>query len=459
MKMRFNISVLILTLPLLLLSCGRVKKGAMVPAKIDLPERFSIYSEEPAGPDRWWTNFEAPELDRLIGEALSASFTIKEAWARLRQVEASAVQAGSSFYPDLNLTVDASSARSPGQSANSYSLALAGSYELDLWGRVRSQNEAARLNLFASREDLNAAAMTLTAGIAERWIDIIARRQEKALLQKQLQANKTSLELIELRFENSMASALDVFQQREAVAKIEASIPQVEAREQLLLHELALLMGKAPGQPIDISYERLPAVGDLPAAGIPADLLAARPDIRTAGLRLYAARWQVREARANRLPAIRLTAKAGYGAEKMKDIFDNWLTNLAANLTAPIFEGKRLSSEVDRTKAVEDERLTAYRRTVLGAIKDVEDAIVGEEKQKEQIKAVERQLLFARKALDEARERYMRGLNDYLPVLTEQASVNTLERDLLQRSRDLVLIRISLYRALGGRWMDELKKS
>ncbi len=455
MKRQSNILLLTIVIPLMLScsSAGGTKQGQ---AEITLPESYSLYSEERANMDRWWKAFGEPELDGLIDEAFSGSFTLQEAWARLRQAEATAVQAGSARFPGLDLTADASNARSSGQSTDSYSLGLASSYEVDLWGRVRSEDEAARSSASASREDLYAAAMTLTARITDSWISIITQRKEKALLEKQLQTNRTFLELIQLRFRNSLASALDVFQQKEAVARIEAAIPQVEEHEQLLIHELALLLGKAPQVPIDIGASELPVVEELPPTGLPADLLAARPDIRAAGMRLHAARWNVERARANRLPALRLTAKAGYGADKAGDIFDNWLTNLAANLTTPIFDGKRLRAEVDRTKAVEDERLSAYRRTVLTALKEVEDAIVSEEKLKQQTGAIGHQLLTARKALNEARERYMKGLNDYLPVLTETTSVQTLERDLIRKERDLISNRISLYRALGGSWMSKL---
>lgn len=457
MKKRLNILLLAIALPVLLLSCSSASRVKQDQVEITLPERYSLYSEERASLDRWWEQLGEPELDGFIDEAFSGNFTLQEAWARLRQAEATAIQARSAHFPALDLTADASNARSSGQSTNSYSLGLASSYEVDLWGRVRSGDEAAKFNASASREDLYTAAMTLSAQIADSWINIITQRKEKALLEKQLQTNRIFLELIELRFRNSLASALDVFQQKESVAQIEVAIPQIEASEQLLTHELALLLGKAPQMPLDITVDELPDLDDLPPTGLPADLLAARPDIRAAGMRLYAARWDVETARANRLPAIRLAAKAGYSADKVSDIFDNWLANLAANLTAPIFNGNRLRAEVDRTKAVEDERLANYRGTVLTALKEVEDAIVSEEKLKQQIKALRQQLLIARKALNEARERYMRGLNDYLPVLAETRSVQNLERDIIRKERDLLSNRISLYRALGGSWMDGIK--
>jgi multidrug efflux system outer membrane protein len=309
----------------------------------------------------------------------------------------------------------------------------------------------------ANREDLNTAAMSLAAEVTQRWANIISQRMQKRLLEKQLETNRIYLELVELRFRKAMVSALDVYQQKQVVERIKAEIPLVEAEEQLLLHELALLLGKPPRARLRISRDSLPVPDQVPSTGLPADLLAARPDVRAAGSRLRAADWQVSAARANRLPAIRLTGRAIYSAGDLDLLFDNWLLSLAGNLAAPIFTGRRLTAEVERTKAVVDERVWAYKRTVLTAVKEVEDALIREEKQRQHIEAVKLQIDAARKALNEAGERYLKGLNDYLPVLTQIVSVQDLERNLIRRQAELVVARVSLFRALGGTWMNELQ--
>ncbi|MEN8753352.1 MAG: TolC family protein, partial [Desulfobacterales bacterium] len=287
-------------------------------------------------------------------------------------------------------------------------------------------------------------------------VNIIAQRMQKRLLEHQLQTNLTFLELIELRFHMAMVSALDVYQQKQVVEDIKAEIPLVEAREQLLRHELALLLGKLPKTMLNISREELPKPIEIPATGLPADLLSSRPDLRAAGMRLWAADWQVAAARADRLPAISLTAQARYGEADADVLFDNWLLSLAGNLTAPIFDGKRRAAEVDRSLAVVDEKLSAYRQTVLTAIKEVEDALVNESKQREHINGLEKVTATARKALKEAGNRYRKGLTDYLPVLTQLLTVQGLERNLIQQQANLLGVRISLYRALGGTWTESL---
>ena len=173
-------------------------------------------------------------------------------------------------------------------------------------------------------------------------------------------------------------------------------------------------------------------------------------------MRLKAADWQVAAARANRLPAISLTATAQYGKGDMDALFDNWLLSLAGNLTAPIFDGGRRAAEVNRRQAIVDENLSAYRQAVLTALKDVENALISEAKQREHIRALENVLITARKALEQAGIRYRNGVTDYLPVLTQLLAVQGLERNLIRQRANLLSARVSLYRSLGGTWTDSL---
>ena len=462
--MKNHVNRFILTIILLLVtSCAPFKPLDRQSPEGELPRSFSLYTSESEPEARWWEEFNDPDLNVLITEALSDNFTLKEAWSRLVQTRALAVQAGAALYPDLTGIADADYARQRSDNGSrktvsneDYSLGVISSYELDLWGRIRAGRESALLEVTAAREDLNTAAMTLAAEVANRWVNIISQRMQKRLLERQLQTNLTLLELIELRFRMSMVSALDVYQQKQVVEDTMAEIPLVEAEEQVLRHELALLLGKPPGTSLNISRENFPEPAEIPATGLPADLLSSRPDLRRAGMLLQAADWQVAAARANRLPAISLTAGAQYGKGNIDVLFDNWLLSLAGNLTAPIFDGGRRAAEVDLRRALVDENLFAYREAVLTAIKEVEDALVIEVKQREHIRALENVLATARKALEQAGIRYRNGLTDYLPVLTQLLAVQGLERNLIQQQANLVNARVSLYRSLGGTWTDSL---
>ncbi|BBO89440.1 efflux transporter outer membrane subunit [Desulfosarcina ovata] len=444
---------------LMLVSCAPFQPERIPDAPGPLPGTFAIYNAAVDVTLPWWPSLGSPELNRLIDEALSGSFTLKESWARLRQTEALAIQAGAERFPAVTASGSAESTRGRTRTTSntslwreSYLLALAGSYELDFWGRIRSAQEAALLDVSASRADLQTAAMTLTATVADRWLQILSLKRQEKLLREQLQSSQTFLELIELRFRKAMVSALDVYQQKQVVENIRAKIPLIEAETRLLEHELAVLIGRPPRADLELTQAQMPTIGPLPAVGLPADLLAHRPDVREAGLRLRAAGWQVAEARANRLPKLQLGADLQYGPNELDLFFDTWLISLAANLTAPIFDGGRLAAAVDLTRAQEDENLWAYRQAVLTAVKEVEDALESEARQREHIHGLAAVMEAARRGFEEAVQRYRRGLSDYLPVLTQLIAVQDLEQNLIQQQETLVRYRIALHRALGGDW-------
>ncbi len=461
--MRIHLLIAILFLNLTVLAgCSPFKPAVRIFPPEDLPQKFSLYSGENTQDRQWWLNFGAVELNRLIDTGLADNLSLRETWARLAQSRAVAARTGASRYPDLTGSASAGTSRSQSDTraatgAEAFSLGLASSYELDLWGRLQAERQTAALDVAAAREDLNTGAITLAAEIASRWLGIISSRQQKALLEKQLRANETILELVELRFRNAMVSALDVYQQKQLVENVQAEIPLVEEKERLRRHELAVLLGKPPGADLKITADRFPDLPALSAVGLPAGLLSARPDIRAAGRRLEAADWQIAAARANRLPAISLSAQARYGeSDDLDTLFDTWLFNLSASLTAPLLDGGRRKAEVERTRAVVDQKLAAYRDTVLNAVKEVEDALVSEEKQQAHITGLRQIIATAQKALEEASVRYRNGISDYLPVLSQLLSVQSLENKLILRQENRLAIRIALHRALGGAWPTEL---
>ena len=461
MNVHFRYHLFITIIIMWTVSCSPFTPREIPDAAGRLPETYALYNGDADLSTPWWESVGSAELNRLINEALAESFTLKEAWARLQQSRAVAVQAGADGYPYLEgfASTDLTRRRTPSpgggvDGSDTYSLGLFSSYEVDLWGRVRGQREAAQYTLAATGADFQTARITIAAQVADRWVQLLSQQLQKRLLERQLENNLIFLDLIELRFRKAMVSALDVYQQKQVVENVRARIPLVEAQAQLLRHQLAVLLGRPPRAQLGLSQAALPVIGQLPAVGLPADLLASRPDVRAAGMRLKVAQWQVAVARANRLPALQLTAGAQYGASSMDLLFDTWLLNLAADLTAPLFDGGRRAAEVDRTRAEVDENLWTYRQVVLTAIKEVEDALESESRQREHIEGLEFVMAAARSGLEEAIQRYRRGLSDYLPVLTQLIAVQDLERDLIEQQETLIRYRIALYRSLGGAWIE-----
>lgn len=446
-------------LPVLLSSCAIFAPDERTDLNEGLPGQFTLYSESGLdATNRWWETFGSEELNSLIDEALTNSPTLQQSWARLAQANAVAKKAGAAQYPALGYDASARATwvEGGGSPAEAYTFGLPASYEVDLWGRIKSQAEAAALDRAASREQLNTSAITLSSRVATSWMAIIAQRLQLDVIRLQLESNKTSLDLIERRFRKALSTSLAVYQQQQTVARTESLVPQGELTEQLQRNELAVLLGRANLQGLQVQQEMLPQIGELPAIGIPADVLANRPDVRQAGLRLRAADWQVSAAKADRLPALRLTGSLNYSSSDMADLFDDWAANLAASLTGPIFDGGRRKAEVERTQAVVDERLAAYRETVLNAIKEVEDALVSEKKQREYIEKLERRLAAARRSYEESVNRYRNGLVEYTTVLIQLNTLQDIERERVAAQFTLLRYRIDLYRALGGSWPNEL---
>jgi outer membrane protein, multidrug efflux system len=462
--MRFSLSIafVLLNMVFFFTGCSPFKPAARTSLSGDLPAKFSLYTGEHDPDRKWWLSFGSAELNRLIESGLADNLSLKETWARLAQARAVAAKAGASRYPDLSATAGASASRTqsgkgaPSVGTQVFSIGLASSYELDLWGRLQAERQAAALDVVATREDLNTAAISIAGEVAIRWVGIISSRMQKKLLEKQLRVNETILDLVKLRFRNAMVSALDVYQQKQLVENVKAQLPLAEEKERLLLHELAVLLGKPPGTKLDVTADRFPDLPDLPPVGLPASLLSARPDIRAAGRLLEAADWQIAAARANRLPTVSLSARARYGESELDTLFDTWLLNLSASLAAPLLDGGYRKAEVDRTRAVVDQKLAIYRDTVLNAVKEVEDALVSEDKQKAHIAGLQQVIHTARIALEEAGVRYRNGISDYLPVLTQLLSVQSLENSLILRQESRMATRIALHRALGGAWPNAL---
>jgi NodT family efflux transporter outer membrane factor (OMF) lipoprotein len=422
-----------------------------------LPQTFATYAE-PGEPrqDRWWTRFGDPQMDSLVERALQSNLTLQQAESRLRQAYAVATQKGAALAPELSLEGAASATRQrtgeKSATVENYGLGLAVSYELDLWGRVRSARNAARLEARASRSDRDTAAMTVAAEVVLNYLQWLGQQETLALLQQQVLDNHDRLDLLGVRYGNAQASALDVFQQQEVLAAAEALVPAALAGETQRRHALAVLLGLPPPSDLQLHTTPLPGMPPLPDTGVPLDLLTRRPDVEAARSRLQQAAWQVGAARADRLPSLRLSASAAYSSDDLADLFDDWLARLAASLTGPLLDAGRRRAEVTRTRAVVDERLAAYRAILLNAVRDVQDALMLEFRQGQTVEALQRQADAAARTQSESLGRYLNGQVSYLTVVSAGLNVQKLKRDLIQAHYQRLSYRVQLYRALGGDW-------
>jgi NodT family efflux transporter outer membrane factor (OMF) lipoprotein len=421
---------------------------------VNLPAAFTAETGE-AVPEDWWTSFNDKALDALLDQALTGNFSLRIAWDRLTQAQALADQSGAPLLPSLDGTAGVGrSVQKIGsrQYTTEFSLGAVVSYEVDLWGRVRSAYDASSLDVAASAQDLEAAAVTLSADVARTWYRLLEQRGQLALVHEQQAVNETYLKAITLRFHRGQVGAADVLQQRQLVESIRGDAIVVKAAMAVLENQLAILVGKTPGLFSPPESKEWPVLPAFPDTGLPANWVRRRPDVKASEIRVRAADRRVATAVADQFPRIALTANASTSADAVRNLFDNWFAGMAANMVAPLFDGGRRKAEVRRTEAVVSQRLNEYGQVVLVALREVEDAIDLESREKELLVSLVKQLTLSRQAKQQTLQNYAKGNADFTRYLTAILSYQQLQRKQLQAQRDLVLFRIDLYRALAGGW-------
>ena len=409
---------------------------------------------------RWWRQFGVDELSQLIQTGLGANYDLKVLKAKADQALANVKREKSNLGPSLDYSLGGeknysqSKTRDQSRSSDSdhsYSASLVAGYTLDLWGKNRAEVNAGELEYLAARQDLEDGALTLSTDIADTWVDILSVRTRMQVLTRQIEANRMTLKLQELRFINGMATALDVSQQRQALAQVLSGMPLLEKEEKQLINALGLYLGQTPGTPVAVSTTDIPQTFLVPQPGIPADLLENRADIRAARMRLEAAALNVEAAKADLLPELTLSASAAFSSGTLDLLFQNWVVSLGAALAGPLLDSGERKAEIERTRAVVREEINTYAQTVANAIREVEDALVAIDRQNAYIDLLEQQLAAVKVTMQNARVQYLNGQSSYLNYLSAWATMESLERQLISEQATYVKERIALYNVTGGR--------
>ncbi len=394
--------------------------------------------------DQWWQAFDDSLLNGHIQQALSGSFTIQQGVARLKQARLASNQIRSGQYPQLTGGLGYNTNwRQNGEHNESNAVAIELAWEVDLWGELSSASASASFEALAVADELQSLASRLSVEVAETYYQFIEQTLLLALLREQIEANETSLNLIKLRFANGAASLVDVYQQEELVASVKAQLPLSEARILVLRNTFHILLGQLPDNSPFPNSGSLPDIPAFPDLGVPADLLLKRPDLRQLQRELIAADYRIAEAVADRLPSIKIGSSAGFfNGDLLFTIFGDAL--------ATIIDWGVKKNEVEKRKAVVEEKMASYSQRYLLAIEEVESSLWQERKHAELLTALREQLRISRAVLNESRNRYIQGITDYLPVLAALVSRQKLERSILQRQREHLSYRLLLYRALGN---------
>ena len=431
--------------------CSQRTSQFKVPAEI--PERFSR-SGQAERTDRWWTAFGDTVLNQLLEHAIDENFDIRSAWYRLKAAQAVADRESAALYPFLDAFGKAEKIRRPAienriTESEGLSLGLATEYEIDLWGRMQAGIDAEDLRAAASLQDYQTAVLSVSAEIVRAYVQLAETQNQIALIEQQIDADEKVLQLIKTRFAGGQARRVDIVRQEQLVEATREEKINASLRQQLLRHRLRVLLG-APAQEPLTPDARLPSLPPLPETGLASGLVQRRPDVRQAFFHLQAADRDLAMAIRNRYPRLALSASVSTTGEGNFNLFENWASTLFAGLTAPLFRGGELEAETERTRAVKNEWIYRYSQVILEAFREVEDALIQEERQVHRLQSLEKQVSLAKEAYEQLRIEYMNGAANYIDVLTALNGQQQLQRDLLSAQRLLVEYRIALYRALAG---------
>ena len=422
---------------------------------VDLPETFSV-SGSAATPDKWWQSFNDPALNDLVEKALDQNLDLRATFDRLEQAKSIATRTGAELIPSINGLSGINNVNRNGpdltSSMNDFSLALAASYEVDLWGRIRAGLKAAELDVQSAEQDIHTAAIALTAEIAGIWYQLTEQQKLYSLLSEQIKINEQYADLVNVRFRGGQATAADVYQQMQLLEGVIGDRFAVMAFISVLQNQLAVLSGQAPGQFKIKASEEFPDINGLPTTGLTSEFIQRRPDIKKAYFRLQAADLRVASAVADRFPKISLAAGITTTAPDLQSFFNNWMSTLAGNLVIPIIDGSRRFAEVDRNKALTAEAFNLYGQRILQSIKEVENALAQETQQHQRLESLEKQLKYLTDANADISIRSAYGAFDFLRILSTLNSLQSMQRTMLRAKKELVDYRINLYRSLAGGW-------
>lgn len=402
---------------------------------------------------------EYKELKILISKALTENFDVNMLKADLAAARAVLKKQRAVSGPSLGFSAGGKKLESRSKtsygagtatnSSHSWDASFSGAYTADVWGKLAAGEKADALNLQAASLDVDHAIVELQTSIAQIWIDIISVRNRQALLSKQIENNQAVLELLKFRFLKGKATALDVSQQVENLARSNAGMPLLKKQEQVLFNALVFLSGKAVARDINIQTQTLPTAIALPDTGLPMDLLENRIDIKAARMDLDSSKWSAAAARADRMPSFALTAQALFSSGSLDLLFQNWVATLAATVSGSLFDSGLKKAEIERLEAVVQKKVQRYAKTIAKAIQEVEDTLVGIQSQADYIDLLEQEREALLLVLKDARLQYLNGQSSYLNYLTAQNGIDTLDRQLINERGEYLNLRIDLHRVVG----------
>jgi NodT family efflux transporter outer membrane factor (OMF) lipoprotein len=433
--------------------------GAATPDGVSASGIFSTpTSSGPVSPGaRWWGIFNDERLTRLVEHAAFGNLMLDQARARVRQARASVIVAESGLYPTLDVGAGVTRSRSSaGFTGSTFRAGFDAAWEIDVFGGVRRQVEAAEADLEATAEDQRAAWVSVAAEVAGTYVQLRGAQSRLAFARKNLEAQRRTAGLTRERFEAGYVGGLDVANAEQQVQTTLSRIPPLET----LVRQNALALGVLLGVDPRAVVEELSAEGPIPEppgevpVGVPSELLRRRPDIRAAERRLAARTARVGVAVSDLFPRFSLTGSLGTGGPDAADLgtLARRAWSVGPSVSWNVYDAGRTRAQIEGARAAADEALAAYRQTVLVSLQDVESALIAFTKEQARRASLTGAVAANRDAVTYARELYVAGRTDFLNVLNAERQLLESEDQLAASTTNVSASLVQLYKALGGGW-------
>lgn len=426
------------------------------PATLWRPAELSL---DPEGDLPWLEVLKDSTLVELVRSAIGNNRDLRAAVARVREYRAELGAARGELFPQISANGTASTNQAvfgafPPQKFDALRVTADLGWELDFWGRLRRQTEAARFDYAGREEDRRAAVLSLVSDVVTAYLELRELDQNLAIAEQTLTSRRETLELSRQRFAQGVISELDVRQFEAEAAGPAVSLADFARQRAQKEHQLSLLLGREPGpiargQPLEATVQAVTV-----PESVPSELLARRPDVLRAQHDWQAATARIGVAIGNRLPRFSITAQYGTQSSDFSGLFDSnaELYALQGGVSIPLFTGGRLINQERAARARADQARARYEQVVLGAAREASDALVGLRLSRDQLAAQETQAQAFRRAYALAERRYESGVSSYLEVLDAQRGLFAAELGLVQVQRQYLAATVQLYRALGGGW-------
>ncbi|MGE8065429.1 efflux transporter outer membrane subunit [Pseudomonas sp. NPDC089569] len=418
--------------------------------------------------ERWWEMFNDPKLSALSQRALTDNLDLKLAGSRLQQSRAVRQVVTADRYPTTAATGGYARKRNSGEGLldpsgnngqstfNLWDAGFSAAWELDLWGRVRRETEAADATLEVAENDRRGVLISVLAETAQDYIQLRGVQNTRAVTEQNLEVARHSLELSQLRLADGVATDLDVAEAAAQVAAIESRLPALQQRQSQLINALSLLMGEPPqALAVELSTDApVPQTPHQVAIGLPSQLAERRPDIRQAEARLHAATASIGVAKGDFYPRITLSGNVGSQALQLGD-FGSWGSRtfgIGPQFSLPLFDGGRLRGVLNLREAQQQEAAIAYQQTVLRAWHEIDDQLSAYNASQLRRDSLAEAVRQNRIALQTAQRQYVEGVVDFVNVLTVQGALLATQEQWVESSTGVSLAAVGLFKALGGGW-------